>query len=540
MPLTQHQIEETARCLDGIDGFKHFCANYVHILNKEKKKWELFNLWPAQVEVAYDMLLGEWIVALKARQIGLTWLTRAFILYRITFQDHYLAMVLSQSLGYANDFLWFFREMWSRMPVWLRPKLDPDDPDNTSRMVFNVDGKGCEIRSLAGSKRTGRSLTGDIVVFDEGAFMEELAACRAGCEPTLEASGGQVIAISTSNGPANDFAALWNGAPDNGYKAIFHDWRARPGRDDAWYEKEAAKHQDDVLYMRREFPSNPQEAFELGPGRVYPRYLSDRNHIDVNHKSGWQHFRAIDFGMTERSPFVCLWIAYREGDPCLTVAKECVETNRMMLAYRRSDNIYAEPLKKDDHCPDCIRYAATTFQLTEGHLHVYREYVIYGSDVQGLSTPQHAAKIQELSLWNEVTAHRWVVGDRGEKYTDTVADRSGINEINILNDWGIITCPAINICTMKNTGSAESTKTEREQGIIIVNSLIIGTVPIHGGVVVNDDAEYIECLKNESKWHKQRLRAAKLDQTGRWRREVARRRMSLKRHRRHDIMGNCY
>ncbi len=538
MPLTSHQIEETARCLDGLDGFKHFCANYIQILNKETKRWVPFELWPVQVEVAEMLIDKDWIVALKARQIGMTWLARAYILYCITFEDHFLAMVLSQSLGYANDFLWFFREMWLRMPKWLRPEVSPDDPDNTSRMMFNVGGKGCEIRSLAGSKKTGRSLTGDFVVFDEGAFMEELAACRAGCEPTLEASGGQVMAISTSNGPANDFATLWSGAPENGYKAVFHDWRARPGRDDAWHEREASKHEDDPLYMRREFPNTPQEAFELGPGRVYSRYMSERNNVDADHKAGWQHYRAIDFGMTERSPFVCLWIAYRDGPPCLTVARKCVETNRMMLAYRRN-NQTGELLKKDDHCPDCIRYAVTTFQLTGGHLHVYREYVIYGSDIQGLSTPQHAAKIQELSKWTEVSPHRWVVGDHGEKYTDTVADRSGINEINILNDWGIVTCPAINICTMKSSGHAESTRTEREQGVIIVNSLVIGTVPIHGGEIVNPEAEYIEYLKSESKWHKQRLRGAKSDQNSRWRRELARRRLSLRRHRKHDILGNC-
>ena len=489
--MTESEIVEIVRCYQS---FTHFCEQHVYVEDKNSHAAVKFKLWPCQQRVADLLVSGEWLEILKARRLGLTWLLCAYAVWLITVRYGRQIVVVNQDKEYAQDFLERVRFIHDRLPPYLRAtrtldnksRIDFNRVTETSRQDGGATTHGCVIRSVACTKRAIRSLAADLIVFDEAAYMPLLKTARLAAQPAVETGGGQIVLISTSNGPSGDFHELWMSAanraapkgkgtsPKRQFTPVFLHWSEHPARSETWYAAENDANKSDPLYMKREYPASPEEAFESADGRIYPLFsafgdsgscfirsmdgkdcpfdrLRDNKDNNGIFPSSGMRYRSIDFGGVD--PFVCLWGMVIPGDgPALTIEPCCTQLIRELLAY--SYDQAGRPGAENNHTSDALRYMIITPGLNgiNGHLHIYRELYLAKSAAKGLSLPDLARQIVELS--------------GAEVFEQTIAARSRPDSIGLLCQMGIPSVPQ----RVLSGGSGS----EIVQGITRVNALIVG------------------------------------------------------------------
>lgn len=236
------------------------------------KGWQPFRLWPAQVRVVETLAADRLCVILKARQLGISWLTVGFALWHMIFRPAATALFFSKRDDEAVHLLNMrLRGMYERLPRPLRAAGVERDNAHEFRLSNGS-------AALAFPTTGGRSYTASIAIVDEadhvsgGAGSDDLDQLLNAVKPTIDA-GGRLILLSTVDKarPESAFKRIYRAAAEgrNGYQAIFLPWRARPGRTDAWYAEQA---QDvrmrtggvDDLYQ--EYPATVAEA--LAPRAV--------------------------------------------------------------------------------------------------------------------------------------------------------------------------------------------------------------------------------------------------------------------------------
>lgn len=445
---------EYARCANGVEGFKHFCRYHAMIEDKETHRMVPFILTAAQEEIARDVFAGKWVSVLKARQIGITTLFVVYSLWLVTFYPNRTVVVLNQDKDYANGFLEKVRSTYDLLPPYLQLSITTDQ---RSRIGFNKDGHGSSIRSVACTKKAARSLTGDLVIFDEHAFHKYAKEARRAAEPILEKGEGVVASISTSDGPQGDFFDVFSlaQAGEGKYKAKFFSWKERTGRTQEWYDNERRLNAHDPLFMGREYPETWEEAFQAATGRVYPLFRNIPPFVSTKTiLPEWKKYRAVDWGAVDA--FVCLWaVEIPSEKPGLSIDPSCKNTIREMLGYMRDED--GKPRDENNHAPDALRYLVISNGKDglRSHVHVYRELYVPNSAAKGLSPVDLAGRIKIQSI--------------GEEYERSVADRSRPDSINLFIQMGLNFRGARKL---KSVG----TKTEIEQGIDRVNALINSAV----------------------------------------------------------------
>lgn len=504
--LTPDEVKEFQLCHPdrGVDGFLRFCG-HLKIKDKRTHRAIPFDPWPCQTELSSDLVAGLWLLCLKARQMGMTWLVAAYALWRMTYHRYYTVIVICQTKPYAEDFVADkIRFMWANLPVYLQM---PIVRETRNRIVFGVEHQS-EIQAFAGSKKTGRSLTANLFIIDEAAFIENIEETHRAATPTLEESGGQSVIISTSDGPKGFFydeaqKAIEGKAIDEdsiqAYRFWFWSVFDHPGRDESWYERMARKHSHRARHMQYEFPRTPEEAFMSAGGRIYPDFvkrpvpeghLLDLDAETLKRRPEWDRYRCLDWG-TSKSALVVLWVVHIPSKrPRLTVHPDCVHTIREMQAYSYKEGT-TEPDKKHDHAPDALRYGVVTFNLT-GHVHVYREMYIQDLKSGGYTTQGVIAEIRKRSGWQLVDerANTWRHGPDVEAFRGTVYDRS--NAILGNEFWAMKEQSCPHVAPTNESGS--SPRSEVANGIDMVNKLVVGGMPMRATTQLTADDKHRRML----------------------------------------------
>jgi hypothetical protein len=236
-----------------------FVRDCVWIYDATAQDWVRFELWPEQVRTLQTMAGSRKLVILKARQLGISWLSLGYALWLMLFQAPATILLFSLREEESKELLWRLRGMYDRLPEGLRARKVT--LSNETRWILSNGS-----RALAFSTRSGRSYTGTLALVDEADFVPELSQFLNAVKPTIDA-GGQLFLVSTSDKKRpistfkNLFRAAVNGAGD--YRHIFLPWWSRPGRDEAWRvavqaEMYAQRGTHDDFYA--EYPSTPEEA----------------------------------------------------------------------------------------------------------------------------------------------------------------------------------------------------------------------------------------------------------------------------------------
>ena len=191
-----------------IRSFLFFVVNFCWIENKTESGERIgetrFNLWPAQRPVCSLFLTKRLLAILKARQLGLTWLTAAYVLWCALLRKGFLAVVISAKEEWAIEFLDRVRFMYNRLPEWLKKDLAKDGSQQM-RFVFQWDESGkkaidySEIKSLTTTQEGAQSKTPDLLVLDETARNRYVQEIYGASKPGIDKAGGQIIVISNAH-----------------------------------------------------------------------------------------------------------------------------------------------------------------------------------------------------------------------------------------------------------------------------------------------------------------------------------------------------
>jgi len=253
--------------------FLYFVETYCQVEAKDDGtgEWVPFTLWPAQRDVANRMQNEKLLVVLKARQLGLTWLSVAFALWLMVFHPISTILMFSLRDEEAKKLLKRLRGMHARLPPWMRSGVKSRQGKVDSQHEMELEN-GSSAQALS---RAADSYTASLVVVDEADLIPTFGDLMASLKPTI-ADGGRMLLVSKANKgkPNSPFKAIYREAHGgNGqWKAIFLPWNARPGRTAKWYEEEKASYEKTYGSLddfHGNYPETPEEALS-------PRTLDKR------------------------------------------------------------------------------------------------------------------------------------------------------------------------------------------------------------------------------------------------------------------------
>lgn len=265
------------------------------IEDKESGALVPFKLWQAQREIL-PLLQLERLIALKARQLGLTWLDLAHWLYEGTFWGNRLFIIARQTLEDAKDGIHRLKIMHDSLPEkWQQGVVT----NNELSLGFANGSRYLAIPSTARIAH-GRAVYGGLL--DEFALYDDQAGVLEGAEPAC----ARLHIVTTGQGPGDLTEKIWNdaGAGLGRWKRVFLPWTAHPGRDEDWYRVNVLQ-APEPRRARRQYAKNEQEAFSSPSGVFFERFDIDRNTAEIEPQPAWRTFRGLDFGYHHPA---CLWL----------------------------------------------------------------------------------------------------------------------------------------------------------------------------------------------------------------------------------------
>jgi hypothetical protein len=211
----------------------YFVFWFVEILSSEEETWIPFQLWPSQADLLKNLELERRIILLKARQLGFTTLVIAYLLWRVIFYPVATVGLFSKGELEAMELLDRLVKGYHRLPKWMQ--ADRIIVNNAHLFELST---GSWARAM--STRKGESFTFRYLFLDELDRFENAAQLIKNVKPAADAANAQIIAgsISDKDHMETVFKAMYLAATEgkNDWHNIFLSWKARPDRDQAWYD----------------------------------------------------------------------------------------------------------------------------------------------------------------------------------------------------------------------------------------------------------------------------------------------------------------
>lgn len=161
-----------------------------------------------------------------------------YALWYAMYNKDKVVAILANNAAMAKSILAEIKDAYEEMPEFLKPGVKEY---NAHSVIFD---NGCKIIARATSPNAIRGETINLLILDEFAHVDNHI-----CEPfwtanypTLTATEGQCIIISTPNGTGNLYFDIWQKAirTENSFVPIKVDWWEVEGRDEEW-KKETIK-----------------------------------------------------------------------------------------------------------------------------------------------------------------------------------------------------------------------------------------------------------------------------------------------------------
>ena len=235
--LTPYQLREKRRCRKSA---VYFICNYVKIYAANNDvasggtgTWIPFKLWNEQITVLDMFILELFVIVLKARQLGLTWLALAYGLWLMLFRPAATVLIFSRRDDEAKYLLSDERlkGMFKSLPDWLQ-----EDVAKSDHHVWTL-ANGSTAKAFPTSG--GDSYTATLAIVDEADLIDNLGKLLTSVKPTIDA-GGKLFLISRvdKSKPQSLFKKMYLGAKQGltSWKGIFLPWNVRPERTIEWYE----------------------------------------------------------------------------------------------------------------------------------------------------------------------------------------------------------------------------------------------------------------------------------------------------------------
>ena len=211
----------------------YFTTSYCRISHPQRGLIP-FSAYDYQKELLKDFDSYRFNIILKARQLGISTITAAYIAWLMLFHRDKNILVVATKLQTATNLVKKVKAIIKHLPAWMR--ISDIVVDN--RTSFEL-SNGSQIKGSSTSADAGRSEALSLLVVDEAAHVEKLGELWTALYPTLS-TGGRCIALSTPNGVGNWFHqnCVEAEAGTNAFHMTTLLWDAHPDRDKTWFEKE--------------------------------------------------------------------------------------------------------------------------------------------------------------------------------------------------------------------------------------------------------------------------------------------------------------
>jgi len=211
----------------------YFTINYCRISHPQRGLIP-FSAYDYQQELLNDFTGYRFNIILKARQLGISTITAAYISWLMLFHRDKNILIVATKLQTATNLVRKVKAIIKHLPPWMR--ISEIIVDN--RTSFEL-SNGSQIKGSSTAGDAGRSESLSLLVVDEAAHVEKLDDLWTALYPTLS-TGGRCIALSTPNGVGNWFhqncVESENGTNDFHMTTLL--WDVHPDRDKTWFEKE--------------------------------------------------------------------------------------------------------------------------------------------------------------------------------------------------------------------------------------------------------------------------------------------------------------
>jgi hypothetical protein len=329
----------------------YFIKNLCYIEDKTNPAGVcLFNMWPEQERALKLIHDNQFIIAGKARQIGITWLVLVDTLFNMLTIKGYTAIAISKrDTPDAVELSTRIQLVLRYLPIWLiRPKkkVDPDwrglvwYANDHEVIIERPDGEASRFLTLPASADTAHSFTANRIILDEWALHPFAEQIWTGAFPTMNRAGfsGQVIGLST--GRRNTlFERIWIGASKglNRFVKIFLSVWADPRRTSEWYEQTK---RDLPNTWRSQYPETEEDMFSVGEGAFFEEW-DESIHVPIQHWAPTKEDRgsiigAYDPGFATHACFKWYFVFHDGRARCF----------REYYPHRVIDTIQAETIRK--------------------------------------------------------------------------------------------------------------------------------------------------------------------------------------------------
>lgn len=258
----------------------YFITHYIKIFSNDELGWIPFDLWDTdvspydnQVDVIRKYKISTKIAALKARQLGMTWLFLALFLHAMLFQPNSFILLLSRGQVESMELLTRLRGMYEKLPNWMRTR-----EENVSSKTEWKLSNGSNARAL--STRKGDSYTASHVLVDEADLIHEagidLRQVLLKVEPVIGQKDKLVLlSKADKRHPDSTFKNIYRAAykGESSYTPIFCPYNVHPLRTKQWREQQIADEmaKDGTMdSVWENYPETPEEA--MAPNQTGKRF----------------------------------------------------------------------------------------------------------------------------------------------------------------------------------------------------------------------------------------------------------------------------
>ena len=211
----------------------YFINNYCKISHPMKGLIP-FKLYDYQEDLIEDFNDYRFNIILKARQLGISTITAAYVVWLMMFHRDKNILVMATKFSTAGNLVKKVKAIIKHLPGWMQiAKVTVDN-----RTSFEL-SNGSQIKASSTSGDAGRAEALSLLVIDEAAHVDGLDDLWTGLYPTIS-TGGRCIALSTPNGVGGWFFKTYvdSEAKRNDFHPTKLMWDTHPDRDQAWFEKE--------------------------------------------------------------------------------------------------------------------------------------------------------------------------------------------------------------------------------------------------------------------------------------------------------------
>ena len=266
-----------------------------------------FKTYDFQQDLVEKLALHRFLICLKARQLGISTISAAYITWLVLFHRDKNVLVAATKLATAANLVRKVKTILKNLPKWLQ--ISELIVDNKNSIELS---NGSQVKASSTSVDAGRSEALSLLVIDEAAHIENLRDLWTGLYPTIS-TGGRCLAISTPNGVGDWFHETYVGAESsqNEFFPIKLRWDRHPDRDQEWFDTETRNmsnrqiaqeyecnfntsgdtviHPDDILRIKS---INCEPTYKVGMDRniwLWEEYKPDKTYLlsaDVSRGDG--------------------------------------------------------------------------------------------------------------------------------------------------------------------------------------------------------------------------------------------------------------